>query len=93
LRRTPLWTGRPRNGRGVGLRAVWLLGGPVQCGMGIWSMHYIGMLAFILPISRWPTTADRFSVTVCGFLASESPLGVVEPAENGLDPVRSPQVF
>jgi PAS domain S-box-containing protein len=31
-------------------RAVWLLGGAAAMGTGIWSMHYIGMLAFILPI-------------------------------------------
>src|SRR6201997_2004909 len=31
-------------------RVVWLLGGAGAMGTGIWSMHYIGMLAFILPI-------------------------------------------
>src|SRR5437879_10901213 len=39
-------------------RAVWLLGGAGAMGTGIWAMHYIGMLAFILPIPvayHWPT--------------------------------------
>src|ERR1700739_446841 len=39
-------------------RSVLLLGGAGAMGTGIWSMHYIGMLAFILPISvayHWPT--------------------------------------
>ena len=39
-------------------RAVWLLGGAGAMGTGIWSMHYIGMLAFRLPIPvlyDWPT--------------------------------------
>jgi PAS domain S-box-containing protein len=39
-------------------RAVWLLCGAGALGTGIWSMHYIGMLAFILPIPvayHWPT--------------------------------------
>src|ERR1700739_893477 len=39
-------------------RAVWLLGGAGAMGTGIWSMHYIGMLAFILagPVAyHWPT--------------------------------------
>jgi len=39
-------------------RALWVLGGASAMGTGIWSMHYIGMLAFILPISvayHWPT--------------------------------------
>ncbi len=39
-------------------RALWLAGGAVAMGIGIWSMHYIGMLAFSLPIPvfyYWPT--------------------------------------
>src|SRR4029077_11665284 len=39
-------------------RAMWLTGGAVAMGFGIWSMHYMGMLAFRLPISvqyDWPT--------------------------------------
>jgi NO-binding membrane sensor protein with MHYT domain/nitrogen-specific signal transduction histidine kinase len=39
-------------------RAVWLVCGAGAMGTGIWSMHYIGMLAFILPIPvayHWPT--------------------------------------
>src|SRR6267142_3901725 len=39
-------------------RVAWLLGGAGAMGTGIWSMHYIGMLAFILPIPvayHWPT--------------------------------------
>ena len=39
-------------------RVVWLFGGAGAMGTGIWSMHYIGMLAFVLPIPvafHWPT--------------------------------------
>ena len=32
------------------LRRAWLLGGAFAMGSGIWCMHYIGMLAFQLPI-------------------------------------------
>ncbi|SFB02338.1 diguanylate cyclase (GGDEF) domain-containing protein [Collimonas sp. OK607] len=31
-------------------RLPWLIGGAVVMGIGIWSMHFIGMLAFSLPI-------------------------------------------
>jgi two-component system cell cycle sensor histidine kinase/response regulator CckA len=31
-------------------RAAWLVGGAFAMGLGIWSMHYVGMLAFRLPI-------------------------------------------
>ena len=32
------------------LRLIWLTGGASAMGMGIWSMHYIGMLAYTLPV-------------------------------------------
>src|SRR5581483_3029738 len=32
------------------LRQLWLLGGALAMGSGIWSMHFTGMLAFSLPI-------------------------------------------
>lgn len=32
-------------------RKVWLTGGALAMGLGIWSMHFIGMLAFSLPIA------------------------------------------
>jgi two-component system, sensor histidine kinase and response regulator len=31
-------------------RAVWLCGGAIAMGFGIWSMHYVGMLALNLPV-------------------------------------------
>ena len=34
-------------------RLGWLAGGASAMGLGIWSMHYIGMLAFRLPIPVW----------------------------------------
>jgi two-component system, sensor histidine kinase and response regulator len=40
------------------VRVLWTMGGATAMGLGIWSMHYIGMLAFRLPIPvfyHWPT--------------------------------------
>jgi PAS domain S-box-containing protein len=57
-------------------RAAWLLGGAGAMGTGIWSMHYIGMLAFILPIPvayHWPTVLLSLLAAV---LASVVALGV-----------------
>lgn len=31
-------------------RGLWLAGGAISMGLGIWAMHYIGMLAFSLPV-------------------------------------------
>src|ERR1700680_3916939 len=39
-------------------RVIWLIGGAAAMGLGIWSMHYIGMLAFTVPVAvfyDWPT--------------------------------------
>jgi PAS domain S-box-containing protein len=49
--------GRVTTSRG-GSRLVWLCGGAVAMGIGIWAMHYVGMEAFRLPIPvmyDWPT--------------------------------------
>ena len=54
-------------------RAVWLLGGAGAMGTGIWSMHYIGMLAFILPVPvayHWPTVLlSLFAAILASFIA------------------------
>src|SRR6202030_2778798 len=64
-------------------RAVWLLGGAGAMGTGIWSMHYIGMLAFLLPIPvayHWPTVLLSLLAAV---LASVVALGVVSRQKMG----------
>ncbi len=40
---------------------LWVAGGALAMGCGIWSMHFIGMLAFSLPI---PLTYDLFLTIV-----------------------------
>jgi NO-binding membrane sensor protein with MHYT domain len=40
---------RLRDARGRA-RLAWLVGGATADGIGIWSMHYTGMMAFVLPI-------------------------------------------
>jgi len=32
-------------------RALWLTAGAIAMGLGIWSMHFVGMLAFVMPMS------------------------------------------
>src|ERR1700674_5161296 len=64
-------------------RAGWLLGGAGAMGTGIWSMHYIGMLAFILPIPaayHWPTVLLSLFAAI---LASVVALGVVSRQKMG----------
>jgi PAS domain S-box-containing protein len=64
-------------------RVVWLLGGAGAMGTGIWSMHYIGMLALVLPIPvayHWPTVLLSL---VAAILASAVALGVVSRPKMG----------
>ena len=41
---------RMRRAVTVRRRMGWLLGGSLAMGIGIWSMHYLGMLAVVLPV-------------------------------------------
>jgi PAS domain S-box-containing protein len=64
-------------------RVVWLLGGASAMGTGIWSMHYIGMLAFILPVPvayHWPTVLLSLFAAI---FASVVALGVVSRQKMG----------
>src|ERR1700722_4963335 len=49
---------RVRAATTVGPRRFWLTSGSVAMGVGVWSMHYLGMLALTLPVPIfyfWPT--------------------------------------
>src|SRR5713101_2678399 len=64
-------------------RLIWLIGGATAMGVGIWSMHYIGMLAFNLPVLvlyDWPTVllsllAAVFAAGVALFVVSGARMG------------------
>jgi PAS domain S-box-containing protein len=64
-------------------RLAWLAGGATAMGIGIWSMHYIGMLAFSLPVPvlyDWPTVlwsliAAIFAAAVALFVVSGENMG------------------
>ena len=57
--------GRVAVARGTA-RVAWLLGGCVAMGSGIWSMHFVAMLAFHLP---FPISYDMPLVTLSHFAA------------------------
>jgi two-component system sensor histidine kinase/response regulator len=70
------------------IRFAWLLGGATAMGTGIWSMHYIGMLAFSLPIPvlyDWPTVllsllAAIFTSAIALFVVSRKRMGLLAAA-------------
>ena len=51
-------------------RLAWLISGAIAMGIGIWSMHYTGMLAFRLPVPvlyHWPTVLLSLLAGHCFF--------------------------
>jgi two-component system NarL family sensor kinase len=63
--------------RGTVRRRAWLISGAMAMGIGIWSMHYTGMLAFRLPVPvlyHWPTVLLSL---LAGIVASAIALFVV----------------
>src|SRR6202035_4817986 len=83
--------GRVTASRGS-LRALWLMGGAAAMGIGIWSMHYIGMLAYSLPVPifyHWPTVllsllAARLAAAVSLFVVSRKKMGLLRIGVGGL---------
>jgi two-component system sensor histidine kinase/response regulator len=70
------------------IRLIWLLGGSIAMGLGIWAMHYIGMLALILPVAvfyDWPTVLVSLLVAM---LASGVALFVVSRPAMGPGHIR-----
>jgi PAS domain S-box-containing protein len=64
-------------------RLIWLAGGATAMGIGIWSMHYVGMLAFSLPVPvqyDWPMvllslSAGILSAALALFVVSRQRMG------------------
>jgi NO-binding membrane sensor protein with MHYT domain len=59
------------------IRGAWTTCGAVAMGIGIWSMHFTGMLAFSLPVPvqyHWPTVLESIGLAI---LASAFALYVV----------------
>ncbi|MGB9334462.1 MAG: PAS domain S-box protein [Candidatus Acidiferrales bacterium] len=75
--------GRVTSARGTA-RSVWLSGGAIAMGIGIWAMHYVGMLAFRLPVAveyDWPTVllsllAAVFASAIALFVVSREKMGL-----------------
>src|SRR6202166_2434029 len=75
-------TGRVTAARGR-VRLAWLSGGAIAMGIGIWAMHFKGMLAFHLPVPveyHWPTVLASL---LLAFLASAVALYVTSRQKMG----------
>ncbi|CAM4197843.1 putative bifunctional diguanylate cyclase/phosphodiesterase [Roseateles saccharophilus] len=56
--------------------AAWWAGGSVVMGTGIWSMHFVGMLAFSLPVDIGYTALLTFASWVAAVVVSGIALGI-----------------
>jgi PAS domain S-box-containing protein len=73
----------PARGR---IRLAWLSGGAIAMGLGIWAMHFKGMMAFRLPLPveyHWPTVLASLLVAILAsavalYIASRQKMGPVE---------------
>src|SRR6202034_2046716 len=64
---------------GGGRRLAWLSSGAIAMGNGIWAMHFVGMVAFRLPVGiafYWPTVVASLIAAV---FAAAGGLHVVRP--------------
>jgi len=67
-------------------RTAWLVGGAIAMGIGIWEMHFKGILALQLPLPvvyHWPTVLAAFTVAVLAsavalYLVSRPTMGPLE---------------
>ena len=73
-------------------RALWLGGGATSMGLGIWAMHYIGMLAFDLPVPvlyHYPTVIASLLAAIAAsavalFTVSRQRMGVTQELTGSL---------
>ena len=76
--------GRVATAQGRAARG-WLVGGSIAMGIGIWSMHFVGMLAFSLPIPMGYDPTVTFLSLLIGIASSAFALWVVcQEALSGL---------
>lgn len=69
-------------------RLRWRLGGGVLMGMGIWAMHFIGMLAFKLPIAVTYHLGITLASILPAVLASFLVMWMLEKHQTGGPPMR-----
>jgi PAS domain S-box-containing protein len=63
------------------MRTTWLVGGAASMGLGIWSMHYIGIVAFGLPVAVFHHLPTVFLSLLAAILASGVALVVASRAQ------------
>ena len=63
---------------------LWFIGGSIAMGAGIWSMHFIGMLAFIMPMPMLYDPALTALSIVVAIIASGLAFSLLEQKHQAL---------
>lgn len=74
--------GRLREEKNIKARWYWLVGGAFTMGAGIWSMHFIGMLAFVMPMPMEYELTWTASSLLMAMLASAFGLFILQKKES-----------
>ncbi|HTN43564.1 MAG TPA: MHYT domain-containing protein [Nitrospiria bacterium] len=74
-------------------RKLWLMGGAIAMGVGIWSMHFIAMLAFSLPVTVSYDTMTTAASLLAAVATSGIALFIVSRDAMGLVPLVSGSVL
>ncbi len=70
--------GRLRSERSSHIRLYWLAGGAFAMGSGIWAMHFVGMLAFIMPMPMEYDVSWTAASLIVAVLASALALFILQ---------------
>src|ERR1044071_2411447 len=62
----------------------WLIGGAIAMGIGIWSMHFIGMLAYSVGIPLRYSLSETLISLIIAIVTSGFALGIVSGARLGM---------
>ena len=72
---------------------LWLVGGAVSMGTGIWSMHFIGMLAFSLPTPLRYGIATTLASLAIAIVTSGFALSIASRAKLGIGRLTAGAIF
>jgi PAS domain S-box-containing protein len=74
------------------VQRAWIAGGTAAMGIGIWAVHFTGMLAFSLPVHvsyHWPTVLLSFMIAAAGsavppLIVSREKMGLTQIVASGI---------
>ncbi|MGL5743275.1 MAG: MHYT domain-containing protein [Legionella sp.] len=72
------FVGRIRTEKNAQAKIYWLVGGDFAMGSGIWSMHFVGMLAFIMPMPMEYDLSWTLASLIVALLASALALFILQ---------------